>query len=382
MISRFVPERSSVQSALTLLVDSLAGGEHLLIEAFQSVADPKLTAASSRGVIRHLLALTEMGVGIPWVLYDTVSALLSAGGLSDAIRETVTANFRIRTDRQRECLRPAIDGSWQFAWEVDAAEDPEYREVALDWYVPPDRNGVPVVPEAIIDCIASGVFLLQDNLILPATAILLVALESVLWEALDSVGVPRQMEQVQYLPARWKFIKRLTKDDKGILLVTVEGGDKDLRDLRIDPGAPIVLEATRRYQESIGREVPVEFVVNPDLAGYLASGIPDGEPKKQSAGGLNSALERVRKLEDKFEYLDSFFPPYFDRTIVSLRNNLVHLQSRGELAEPVPIPGGVELKTVEELRSNPRLTRGLLSAIIRLANGVYASKAHAEESEV
>lgn len=379
MSDRFAPKGSNVRPALDSLRRTLSGIEQFLVDAFQSVADPDLNVKSPSDVKRNLLTIVEMGVGIPWVLYDTISELLKISGLPQSTKEAIAQTVRIRTGRRCEHLRPTVDGSWQVAWEVDPNEDIEYREVALDWYVPPDLDKAPIVPEPIIDYIASGVSLLQENLVLPAAAVLLVALESVLWEALASIGIHRYVERIDYVAVKWKLLKRLTdkKKNTSMIVMTIEGADRGLDELKIGPNGPIIFEVRRKHAGDAKMKVELKLGVDAPLVEFFATSQVDGEPKKLPSGGLNTALERVRSREDELEYL-AFFPSLVDETIVSLRNNLVHLPTRGDLDKPITIPGGGELKTVDELRSNPRVVRHLLNLIVRLTNAVYTSELNQE----
>jgi hypothetical protein len=366
MSDRFAPDWSKARPALDSLIETLPGVEHLLVEAFSAVSDPSLTVRSVADVKRNLRAVVGMGASTPWVLYDTIAELLKR--LPQAITESTVQSIRINTGCSYEYLRITPDGRWQVAWEVDPSADTEDREVALDWYMPPNHDEAPVVPIPVIDFVAGCVLLLRENLALPAAGILLITLESVLWDALSIIGISRYSERLTYAAVKWK-LKRL--GDK--LVVAIEGADRDLEDLDAELGEyrPIVMFELRKMQA--GREqtkVGLRLDVDTPLVGFLASDQVE-KSEKVADKGLTIAIQRARS--EGIECLQTFAEP-LDATLISLRNNLIHLPSHGRLHQPVPIPGEGELLTVDELRANPRLVRTLLPWVVELINTVYTSQ--------
>jgi hypothetical protein len=369
---RFAPEWPKVRPMLDRLLQELSGADHLLPEAFSAVSSFKTDSPSAAK--RHLQTAVGMP-GIPWILYDTVAEVLKR--LPHATRVFIARSVKIETASNHECLRITPDGRWQVSWEVDPDEKAiEDREVALDWYVPPDHDAVPIVPIPVIDFVASCVLLLREELALPACAVLSVALESALWDALSAIGVDRHSVQRTYRPTAWQ-IKRLS--DK--LVVTIAGADRDIRDLDSvvgEYGSPMNFELRRLQSGDSPTKIGIKFDVEVALADFFTSG--EVEKSELIADrGLTNAIQKARSegvvcLQAIAETLDN--------TLISLRNNTIHLPSRGSLHQPVPIPGSSELRTVDDLRASPQLVRNLLHWVAELINIVYANQLQVQNGEI
>ena len=134
--------------------------------------------------------------------------------------------------------------------------------------------------------------------------------------------------------------------------------------------------ANRRTQTGLSIELDERLV------DFFASDQKE-EGKESAQDGLSVAVERARKARkegrSELACMD-FLPEFLDKTVVSLRNNLIHLPHTGDLPRPVPVPPGGELKTVDELRSNSRLIRTLFPWVVGLINAVYASSSEREDT--
>jgi hypothetical protein len=281
-----------------------------------------------------------------------------------AIKETTIKDIKIVTDDPEtrdsfEYLRISPDGHWQIIWEVNPDEDAEYREVGFDWYIPPDQANFPIVPIAIIDCIAGCVLLLRKNLVLPATSILSIALEAALWEALKAKGISRSTEQ--YATVEWHM--RSLQDR---LILTIEGADKNVRELGtlFEPGKIHSFELRRGREDSSNGIVELNINVNKNLVNFLASERVVGNETNK---GLSAAIQRARSADTEF------FPRNYDNTLIKLRNNLIHLPSRNTLDDPIPIPGLGQLQTIEDVRKKRTFINQLLYLVINVIKIAYTN---------
>jgi hypothetical protein len=341
-----------VEPFLDALVEVLEGEEHLLVEAFLSVADPKLKATSIADVKRHLKGIV-ISPGIPWVLYDAVSALSKK--LHVPMRKTIARLDGISNGYIHERLRVAEDGRWQIGWELDGSEP-----IALDWYVPHERDDAPVVPIPIIDYIGGSVLLFRGKLILPAAANLLIALESVLWDRLAAQGHPRTSERIVYTDASWNY--KVVNGDR--LVVFIGGADKTLSDLEEEVGKEGSF-ALRKSHEENGRAV-LRLDVEPPLVQFFATeGVlkRDVVPEK----GLAEAIQRSRRIG-----ILEVLPLQLDELLFRLRNGLIHLPYDGVLDPPVPNPAGGVISRLEELRRESQFVGHLIGIVVNLINTLYA----------
>ena len=90
--------------------------------------------------------------------------------------------------------------------------------------------------------------------------------------------------------------------------------------------------------------------------------------------GLSVALEKGRREDLGCLHL---VDQGLDKTLITLRNNLIHLPSGGQLDEPIDIPGGRALCSVEDLRTRAEFVQNLLTLAIDMANAVYSNRVSA-----
>lgn len=358
MSDRFSPDSKKVKRLLKNLSDALPGDPRFLVDAFESAT---ATTGKTANDVKNDLLAAVMSKGTPWILYDTISTLIRRLPLPS--RRPIIEAVEMETGHAKELLRPNLEGNWQTAWQVDQSGDPEDQYVALDWYTPPDKVRAPIVPPIIIDYIAGCVSLLQNNLILPSAALLLIALESTLWEDLAHKGISRSSDRVTYTPAEWHY-KRI--QDR--LVCTIAGADKDLSGLdtlaRVSPAVG-KFEICKTQVE--GTKAILRIEVDDSFSGFFAS---DNEISRETYTdkGLSEAVQRARKAGSL-----QTMPVELDETIIKLRNNLVHLPSGGSLDPRVPVPGGGEFKTFEELKQDVQFIKDLMHMIVELINVLYAS---------
>ncbi len=358
MSDRFSPDSNKVKRLLRNLSDALPKDSGFLVDAFESATGTRGKTAND---VKNDLLAAMMSKGTPWVLYDTITTLIRRLPLPS--RRPIIEAVGIETGHAKELLRPNLDGNWQTAWQVDQSGDPEDQYVALDWYSPPDKVRAPIVPTLIIDYIAGCVSLLQNNLVLPSAALLLIALESTLWDDLAYKGISRSSDRVTYTPAEWQY-KRV--QDK--LVCTIAGADKDLSGL--DAFARVIPAAGKfeiRKTQVEGTRAILRIEVDDSISGFFTS---DNEINRETHTdkGLSEAVQRARKVGSL-----QTMSVELDETIIKLRNNLVHLPSGGSLDPLVPVPGGGEFKTFEELKQGTQFIKNLMHIIVELINVLYAS---------
>ncbi len=373
MSDRFAPSSSRVRPLWDTLRNTLKGADEHLIKAFSAVAHPKSEIQSIVDVQRYLLARMDMAPTIPWILYDTIAELMTY--FPFALRETLAENIKIDTGHMYERLRITIDGHWQIAWEIDPHADPEDREVALNWYIPPNQNNAPTVPLAIIDYIASSVLLLREGLVLPAATTLSIALEAALWDALEYSGFSRDSEQITYSLVKWHLEKKI--HDR--FLVSIEGADRSIKELNTDDGSPFsaTLELQKMQTRESSEVIGVKVDVDKKLASFLVSDhVEESEHIKDK--GFSVAIKKARK--ERMKCLE-IVPDFLDNTLISLRNNLVHLPSQGKLDQPIPIEGQGGLLSVDDLRTNTRFVRSLLYRVVDIINTVYVDQIQTVEDQ-
>ena len=373
MSDRFAPSSSRVKPLWDILINTLKGADEHLIKAFSETAPTKSEIKSISDVQRHLIARMDLTSSIPWILYDTIAKLITY--LPSAFRETLIEKVKIETGIMYERLRITIDGHWQIAWEIDPQADPEDREVALNWYIPPNQINAPMVPLAIIDYIAGSVLLLREGLILPAATTLSIALEAALWDALDYSGFSRSSEQITYSLVKWHLEKKM--QDK--FLVSIEGADRSVKELNTDDGSPFsaTLELRKLQTRESSEVIGVKVDIDKKLASFLVSDRENGKDQIKDKG-FSVAIQKARK--ERMKCLE-IVPDFLDKTLISLRNSLVHLPSQGRLDEPIPIEGQSGLQSVDDLRNNPRFVRSLLYRVVDIINTVYADQIQTVEDQ-
>jgi predicted transport protein len=373
MSDRFAPNSSSVKPVWDTFKNILKGADEDLIKAFLAVAHSKSEIKSVADVQHRLSAMMEMAPGIPWVLYDTIAELMKS--FPPALKETLAENIKIETGHTYERLRITTDGHWQIAWEIDPAAEPNNKELALNWYIPPNQTNAPTVPLAIIDCIASSVLLLREDLVLPAATTLSIALEAALWDALEYSGFSRYSDQVTYSSVKWNFKKAFL--DK--FVVSIEGADKSIKELNTNDGSPFTttIELRKMQSRESSDVTGIRVEVDKKLADFLVSDqVKEKEHIKDR--GFSVAIQKARK--ERMECLE-IVPDFLDNTLISLRNNLVHLPSHGKLDNPIPIEGQSGLQSVDDIRTNPRIVRFLLYKVIDIINTIYTGQMQSIEEE-
>jgi hypothetical protein len=241
--------------------------------------------------------------------------------------------------------------------------DPEDQVVGLDWYIPPDRDHVPIVPLPIIDFVAGSISLIRSNMLLPAAALLLIALESSLWEDLAFHGIRRDSERVTYASVAWDF--KVVQDK---LVLSIAGADKQLRDLRADCGPQHTTGSLRsRRLRNEGDSTVLRVDLPNQLADYLATEAADNREVLQEKG-LAEAIRRARSAGTL-----PTLPNELDETLFRLRNALIHLPSGDQLEPPIPIPYGQPINSLSNLRSAPQFIRQLAFLVVNLINSIYAA---------
>jgi len=361
MSDRFSPNWEQLRQPLDSLISLLGGDSHLLVKAFTSAVSPSIKVNSVNDV-KNQLRLMSMSRDIPWALFDTISALIES--LPRPTKKDVVEEMGIATNRPYEKLRPDINGRWRVVWRIDDRAASEDAEISLDWYVPPDQSGAPVVPTAIIDYIAGSVSLLRGDLVLPSAALLLIALESALWDDLAAKSISRHSDRVTYTPATWHF-KRIGEK---LVLTTGGGTDRDLRDMDDAVGfSPAQGTCEMRKLYTNGSKVSLQLDVDSVLVGFLAS---EREETRVTFAdkGLSEAIQRARKAG-----VLAAVPSQLDETMVKLRNNLIHLPSKGVLDPPVPDPTSGTFVSLTELQQEPQLVKGLMPLIVELINTIYVT---------
>lgn len=353
MSDRFSPNWSQLKQPLQEVVALLSGDDHLLVQAYKSATGSQ-SKANSVAEVKSQLHGMSMGVGIPWILFDTISNLVLS--LPKPTRKQVVETFIISTKHSHETLRIDADGRWSVVWELNSGPGEE-NQVSLFWYIPPDQSNVPVIPVVILDYIAASVSLSRDNLILPALALLLVALESALWDELAARSVTRHSDRVTYIPVEWR-LKRV--GDQRLVFISGGGTDRELREMSTSERVCQIRKVNTN--DSVAT---LEIELAADLTEFLAS---EQEQTRETyvEKGLSEAVQRARKMG-----ILAAVPSQLDETIIKLRNNLVHLPSGGILDPQVPDPTGGNFTSLEALRSNPELLSGLTPVIVQLINGIY-----------
>jgi len=245
----------------------------------------------------------------------------------------------------------------------------------LNWYIPPNQNNVPTVPLAIIDCIASSVLLLREDLVLPAATTLSVALEAALWDALTYSGFSRYSDQITYTSVKWNIRKISDK-----LLLSIEGADKSVKELSSADGSPltVAIELRKMQARDSSDVVGLKVEVDKKLAGFLVSSQEESREQIKDKG-FSVAMQKARK--EQLRCVEETIPDFLDNTLISLRNNLVHLPSQGRLDQPIPIEGQRGLQSVDELRTNSRFVRFLLYKVVDIINAVYTNQIHIAEDQ-
>lgn len=355
MSDRFSPTWEQLTNPLDDVIRLLSKDEHLIVKAFSSVVSPDIKASTAKDV-RNQLRLMSMTSAIPWGLFDTISALVRL--LPEPTKKDVIKTFGIPTKHSYEKLRPDLDGRWLVEWELESTQNPN-REVSLVWYISPDQDSAPIVPLAILDYVAGSVALLRNGLMLPSFALLLIALESALWDDLAAKSISRNSERITYIPVEWQYKKISDR----LVLISPNGTDHDLRSMNPTQGSLAI-----RKLRSDDSKVFLELELEATLVGFLAT---EREKTRETVTdkGLAEAIQRARKAN----VLDAI-PSQLDETLIRFRNNLAHIPSGGKLEPAIPNPSGGTFRNLDELRVEPRLVGGLMPLIVELLNNIYVTE--------
>lgn len=360
MNDRFTPKWNRLKRPMDDLIFAMSGIEYLLVESFVECSRVGVKSRTVDDVKRELRGIV-MGPDVPWVFYDTITSLMRK--LPIPTRKAIIDAVSIDTGHTFERLQPNRDGTWQVVWKLETEEDENEQPVALDWYTPPDFNKAPIVPIGIIDYVAGSISLLRSNLVLPSVAVLLIALESVLWDKLVQNGVSRLSEKIIYKSVQWDYKKM-----GGKLVFTISGTDKNLGGLDAAMGIyPAEGSFNLRKVGAENSRAILRVEVEEHLLGFFAT---ESEEKRESFAekGLSEAVQRARKAD-----ILKIIPVQLDETIVKLRNNLIHLAHSGLFDPSVPIPSGGQILSHDELRRDPQLVKDLIYMVVELINNLYAT---------
>ena len=187
MSSRFCPNWTQARAALNIIQQAFDGADPLLLAAFNKTVGPELQATTSQQMLHNLKAIVDFSSTPPWVLFQLISELATSG--ATLMKEVVASKVRIET-RRDEYLAVQSNGSWNVVWRLDHDDDPENSEVSLLWHIPSLPGASPVVPITLMDYVAASVSLANSGLTLPGFAVMMMAIEAALWDALEHEGIP------------------------------------------------------------------------------------------------------------------------------------------------------------------------------------------------
>ena len=355
MRNRFPISEGEVERCIDRVLQCV-GGERQIVDAFRAVASDKLKVTSVRDVKRHLSGIM-IDPQMPWVFFDMLSALIQSN--PGPVKAALLRDVWVSTGRTHEQLRITGDGRWQVSWLVDEHLPLEDRYISVDLYAPVDKDGAPIVPLAVIDYIGGGVLLLREKYTLPALAILLIALESVLWEILERRNHSRTSVRITYKEAIWTY--RIVGNQ---LVITVSGADDDVNALKGTPGGAGVVKL-RKIQEEGGR-TRLACEVDSAIVAHIASETEVSREESKEKG-LAEAIQRALAVG----LLETLAAP-LDETLYRLRNHLIHLPSGDQLDPPVPLPSGGRLSSLQQIQQVPHVARGLVNVIVSTTNHVYS----------
>lgn len=359
MNDRFSPKWNRLKKPIDELIRVLDGSDHLLVESFLEVSLPNLKSKTAEDVKRELRGIV-MSPGIPWIFFDTITNLIKK--LPGPTKKSIIEAINIDTGHAFEQLQPKSDGTWQVVWQLDPDKDNDEQYIALDWYAPPEIDKAPIVPIGVMDYVAGSVSLMRSNLILPAIAVLLIALEASIWHSLTLKGISRTSEKTVYKSVKWHF-RKLSKQ----LVFTIEGSDENLDRLDSVVGKyPAVGSFDLRKTSVENSKVILRAELDESLGKFFASDLQESH-EVYSEKGLSEAVQRARKAE-----ILQTLPIQLDDTIIRLRNNLIHLSFDGIFDPTVPSPSGGRFVNHDELRQEPQLVKDLIHLVVELINNLYA----------
>ncbi len=361
MDERFCLQWPKIDGILVELC-KIEGIEQPLIRASQTTSGNRTT--NSIKVVKDNLQTSTLSLGVPWAFYDTISNLIR--DVPAGAKQLVAQVIATQTEQGYEHLRLSDDGFWRIAWEIDPkTAAPEYKYVELDWYRPPDHDSAPIVPIPVVDYISGCVSLMREKNVLPAAALLTIALEAALWDGLQKINIPKTTQKITYNSSTWTL-----KRKPNCFLLSVQGADNtidhSLDALIGDPNHEFQLKA-QRTQGGDGVNLTVELNIPANLAGYVSSSSIESQ-EDVATRGLSEAVQRSRAQNlPAMDVLSGFY----DSIVIKLRNNVVHLATNRNLYEPIPLPEAPSISTLDDLRGHPTLLKQLLPSVVRLVNAIY-----------
>jgi hypothetical protein len=335
------------------------GADNQLLQAFNQSVEERWKAANLTEFDRNLRALCEHSLEPAFPLLDTVSALVA--NTPAAGKKSVIAAAAIQTQTPNEQLLVDVYGDWQVAWLCEGSDE---ETPALNWYSPAAPERTPITPQPVIDYVAGCVSLYRAGLILPSLAVLTMAYESALWDALAAQGIPRSGKRIEYEAAKWK-LKRVS--DK--IVVAVAGADRPVTDLPNVPGEPF--EEVEVRVSSAGSMAALSVQVSALNMPFLAT-MRVASEELVSSRGLRNAVELARNQNIP---AIAVIPKPLDDTFIAIRNNLVHFPASGKLDSPIPMLGQPEITDIAALATDQHLLIKLLLPVVAVINSTYEQQA-------
>jgi hypothetical protein len=340
------------------------GGEGQVLDSFNASVDPKWAASNTAEMDRNMRAMCEHLNEPPWPLLNTISNLFVK---IPAAREAIIRDAYLETGRPSEQLRLSKSGTWQVAWRLTDGSEADEDVVALDWYRTDAPDRTPITPFPIIESIAACVALYRIDLILAALAVLTMAYESALWDALAAAGVNRSTTRTTYNPAKWK-LKRIS--DK--LVVEIDGADDSLKNLNVVAAAFFEELEVRLRHVPDSDDAQAEIIIRPTrkVVKFLTTEQIESSDN-DATRGLRSAVELARARNIRSI---ATVPKPLDETFIEIRNNLVHFPASGKFANPIPILGRDPINDVDALATDKRLFVTLLTPVIGAIETTYTEQ--------
>jgi hypothetical protein len=335
------------------------GADGQLLQAFNQSVEEKWKAANLTEFDRNLRALCEHSPTPAFPLFDTVSRLV-VGSPAAAKNGVITAAI-IHTQTPNELLIVDQSGNWQVAWLCEDGSDEEMP--ALRWYSPVSPERTPITPQPVIDYVAGCVSLYRAGLSLPSLAVLTMAYEAALWDALGVKGIARSARRIEYQPVKWK-LKRVS--DK--VVVEVNGADKKVTELLKVPGQHFEEVEVRVTSAGSSQTMATLAVqISSSNMPFLATTSIASEEVVTSRG-LRNAVELARSQNIS---AISVIPKPLDDTFIAIRNNLVHFPANGKLDSPIPMLGQSDITDIAALASDRSLFIKLLLPVVAVINETY-----------
>lgn len=363
MSSRFFVPWSRLHPMVKGIRTIFHGADGQLLNAFNAAVDPKWCASNVTQFDKNVRAVCEHTEEPAWPLLNTISALLLNSPA--AARKAIIDAARIETGPPCEILTLDRDGVWRVGWLLTENPKAEEDVATLEWYRPEEPGRTPITPQPIIDYMAGCVALYRAGLILPALAILTMAYESALWDALAVAGVARTTKRRTYAAVNWK-LKRV--GDK--LVVQVNGADDTIANLAHVPGE--VFEEVEARLNHIAADntsiTELSVRVTAPTSRFLASSQLEVE-EDITVRGLRAAVEMSR---GKNIQAITTVVEQLDETFIAIRNSLVHFPANGQFVPPIPVLGRAPIGDVAALATDQRLFVTLLTPVLGVINTTYS----------